>query len=62
MDTEMQYECNPPCLTGKGTCIPPGFCACEKGWMGDVCDDGMYMYTWVSLITLFYMIWPNIDR
>ena len=31
------YECDPLCI---GTCIPPGLCACKKGWKGPVCDEG----------------------
>ena len=37
-----EYECTPPCTSGLGTCIPPGFCACDKGWKGVTCDVGMY--------------------
>lgn len=32
-------SCVPGCVNGQ--CIPPGLCACTKGWSGDMCSIGM---------------------
>ena len=34
------FECDPVCIPELGTCIPPGLCACKRGWKGSVCDEG----------------------
>jgi hypothetical protein len=36
-DTEI--VCNPPCNEQLGVCIPPGLCACTKGWAGSTCNE-----------------------
>ena len=33
------YECE-ECDSEHGTCIPPGMCACKRGWMGNSCTEG----------------------
>ena len=37
-DTE--FVCDPPCNEQLSVCIPPGLCACTKGWAGRTCDEG----------------------
>ena len=33
------YECE-ECDSEDGICIPPGMCACNRGWMGNNCTEG----------------------
>ena len=37
-----EFVCDPPCVEELGTCIPPGLCACQRGWTGPACNDGIY--------------------
>ena len=35
--------CTIPCENGD--CIPPGLCACRRGWSGSTCANGVYKHT-----------------
>lgn len=34
-------ECTEGCVNGQ--CVPPGLCACTRGWVGANCTTGMYV-------------------
>ena len=38
LPSDYESECDSACL-GQGKCIFPGFCICEEGWSGSLCDD-----------------------